>query len=230
VEKDGAVDRRASTAPGRLRRPFQSHIDSCFKDGSNTKHCAMTLDMREAPMPVVCAFLLCPSPFQRLSVAVLIYFIYICLDIHLSHTQPSPPCRVLRHATHRSKPHHPVPAHSHLQVKWAVESSIIGVVAPATRSPSGPWTIYQSRPRANASPDIAARRVRRTGTTARLAVAKTSSGVVPIGPDLVGQCDGYSPFTCDTTTTDSEHRHATCKCLSLLHDSEKSCGLTQESI
>jgi hypothetical protein len=108
--------------PGRLRRPFQSHVDSCFKDGSNTKHCAMTLDMREAPMPVVCAFLLCPSPFQRLSVAVLIYFIYICLDIHLSHTQPSPPCRVLRHATHRSKPHHPVPAHSHLQVKWAVES------------------------------------------------------------------------------------------------------------
>jgi hypothetical protein len=123
----------------------------------------------------VCAFLLCPSPFQRLSVAVLIYFIYLYLDSHLSHTRPSPSCRVLRHATHRSKPHHPVPAHSHLQVKWAVESSIIGVVAPATRSPSGPWTIYQSRPRANASPGIAARRVRRTGTTARLAVAKTSS-------------------------------------------------------
>ena len=62
MKKDRAVDRRASTAPGRLRRPFQSHVDSCFKDGSNTKHCAMTLDMREAPLPVVVSFVIFALP------------------------------------------------------------------------------------------------------------------------------------------------------------------------
>jgi hypothetical protein len=84
-----------STAPGRLRRPFQSHVDSCFKDGSNTKHCAMTLDYAGGAVACRLRFLLCPSPFQRLSVTLLICFIHNYILIFIFPSQSSPPRRVL---------------------------------------------------------------------------------------------------------------------------------------
>jgi hypothetical protein len=105
----------------------------------------MTLDMREAPLLRLCFFALPCCPFQRLSITLLTSLICILLFISPSH--PSPPHTVLRHVTCPSKPHGAFSALAELQEKWAVEScggSIEGIVAPATRSPSGPSPIYQS--------------------------------------------------------------------------------------
>jgi hypothetical protein len=55
VERTGQIASPVPVARRLLLQGWQQHKTLC----------AMTLDMREAPMPVVCAFLLCPSPFQR---------------------------------------------------------------------------------------------------------------------------------------------------------------------
>jgi len=87
VKGPGGRQHTQHSADCRLRRPFQSHqlpVDSWFKDGSNTKHQAVTLDMREAPLLPLLFCLLCPCPFQRLTILIYIY-ISCYSSFHYSH-------------------------------------------------------------------------------------------------------------------------------------------------
>jgi len=90
-------------------------------------------------------------------------YIYILIFIFPSHS--SPPHKVCLYAKHHFST--PAPA-SEMASGVVCGGWTKHIVAPATRFPSGPWALHQSRPQANASTGIAARRVRRTGTTGLL--------------------------------------------------------------
>ena len=194
-----------------MRRPFQSHVDSWFKDGSNTKHCAMTLAMREAPLLPLLLLDSFPLPVSEVKPGVshfVICLIYIL--IFISPLQPSPQHRLCFHASHHFSSLAPASEMGcGVVCGGALKASSHQPLDPR-QGPGQSRAIHQSP--ANASTGIAARRVRRTACCGGDQLWR----LLKNGPDLVGQRDGYSPFTCETATC-----HLQTLTLSfLLHDSE----------